>query len=214
MDKVKYYTKHASFMLIYVAISLAYRVFNKSNGNVIVLVSDYDKKIPFIKEFILAYDIWYIFIIFGLFYLLFHNIHSYYEAVIGLSVGLLVCYTIYTFFQTTVPRPSIIGNDFFSVLVNFTYKNDLPYNCFPSIHVFTTSIMMISLSKEESLGKIYGGIINIIGILIILSTLFVKQHVILDVLVAIELSVAIYIIINRIGRRFIQNEQRDYTYSR
>lgn len=103
---------------------------------------------------------------------------------------LILCYVVafitYYFFQTTVPRPLVSGDDLFSRLILFTYNSDEPYNCFPSIHVITAYLAVkgINATKTRKSIKIP---VNILGFLIIISTQFVKQHVIMDIFFAIFL---------------------------
>lgn len=196
MDRIKENLKHASFMLVYVVVGLLYSVFNKPNGEIHKLNTIYDDKIPFVKAFIIPYHIWYVFIIFGLVYLLFKNRRAYYKTVIALCIGVSVCYIIYSFYQTTVPRPELLGNDFLTRIVRATYIKDQPYNCFPSMHVYTTSLMIIELHIEGEF-KWFGKILSLVlGISIILSTLFVKQHFILDGISGMFLAIFTYNFVN------------------
>lgn len=196
MEKIKGNLKHASFMLLYVVVGLLYSIFDSPNGKIHHLSTIYDNEIPFIKAFIIPYNIWYVFIVFGLVFLLFKNKRMYYKTVIALSIGVSVCYLIYSFYQSTVPRPELVGNDFLTRLVRATYSNDAPYNCFPSIHVYTTSIIMININLSSDLGKISKILMSILGVTIILSTLFVKQHVILDGAAGVFLAIFAFNFVN------------------
>lgn len=103
---------------------------------------------------------------------------------------LVLCYVVafitFYFFQTTVSRPLVTGNDIFSKLVLFTYKSDEPYNCFPSIHVITAYLAMKGINLTDARKRIKIPV-NVVGFLIIISTQFVKQHVIMDIFFAIFL---------------------------
>ncbi|QGU94828.1 hypothetical protein GOM49_06705 [Clostridium bovifaecis] len=137
------------------------------------------------KEFILPYIYG-----FALIYLRFKDKGIYYRTLISLNIGLISCYLIFYFFQTTVARPTLVGTDIFTDLVNIIYNHDRPYNCFPSVHVITTYIVMrgINIVSKKKLILLSS---NIIGALII-STQFVKQHVILDLIAAILLGELIF----------------------
>ena len=52
-------------------------------------------------------------------------------------MGLLLCYSVYAIYQTTVPRPELIGSDWLLRTVQWVYRSDEPFNCFPSTHVLT-----------------------------------------------------------------------------
>ncbi len=98
-----------------------------------------------------------------------------------LSLTIVISYAVYILFPTYVDRPKIVDQDFLSQLVIFIYGNDKPYNALPSGHTYTTLIISIFwyywLPKQRYLWIA-------IAILVILSTLFTKQHAILDLLTA------------------------------
>ena len=110
---------------------------------------------------------------------------------------MLTCYIIYIVFQTTVPRPTLTGNDMFTRGVQYLYNKDKPFNCFPSIHCLTSFIMIKAIYNSKVKNLFSLSIIGSISILIIFSTLFIKQHVVLDVLAAIFLGNIIFDFINK-----------------
>lgn len=175
------------FILTIPILNIFYEILNNSSRGVNSLVLDVDTKVPFIKEFIIPYMIWYPFIAIVLIYICLQNREVYYRTLISIDAGLIICYIIFYFFQTEVVRPELVGTDIFTNMVRAIYSNDNPYNCFPSIHVLTTYIVMHGINIVSKNKKIMI-LSNIIGISIILSTQFVKQHVILDLIFAIVLG--------------------------
>ena len=106
-----------------------------------------------------------------------------------LSLTIVISYAVYILFPTYVDRPKIVDQDFLSQLVIFIYGNDRPYNALPSGHTYTT--LIISIFWYYWLPKqIYLWIA--IAILVILSTLFTKQHAVLDLITASILAFACY----------------------
>ncbi|MEY7999507.1 phosphatase PAP2 family protein [Clostridium sp. Mt-5] len=179
-----------SLMFIIPVINIMYGKLNNSINGCYNLVTDFDRSIPFIKEFIIPYWMWYPFIILTIVYICFNCRNAYYKTMITIVFGMLSCYIIYFFFQTTVPRPAIQGNDIFSHIIRLTYKWDKPFNCFPSIHVLTCYAVVRGARETK---KIYNKfIINFMAIIIMVSTQLVKQHVILDLIFAILLAEVIY----------------------
>lgn len=187
MTKVRNSILPLSLLLMIPLFHLFYIILNNSSRGVQSLATSIDRDIPFIKEFIIPYILWYayIFIIFG--YLCYSNRTLYYKTLTAYLMGVVICYITYFFFQTTVLRPVLVGNDWLTNLVAQIYKSDAPYNSFPSIHVLTTYIMMKVINKCR-LNLWINLTINGIGLLIIASTLFVKQHVIFDVFSAFVLG--------------------------
>ena len=191
-----------SFMASIIVSNIFYKLLNNGDGDINSLVTNVDKTIPFLKIFILPYITWYGYITIGLIYLCVKNRKTYYTSLISLNIGLAICYIIYAFFQTTVPRPIVTDSDILSKLVTMIYKHDNPFNCFPSMHVTTTYILMKGINDTEN-NKLVSFLFNIIGILIIISTQFVKQHVVLDLIFAMLLCEVIYRVVNNISKQDI-----------
>ena len=167
------------------------------------LVTDIDRAIPFVKLFVIPYALWYPFILISLTYFCYKNRLTFYVSLFSIIIGMIISYIFYFLFQTTVPRPVLYGNDFLTNLVKFIYKNDSPYNCFPSIHVLTTYIVMKGISKEGIKNKFVYLTAAVLGVLIIISTQFIKQHVMLDLLLAILMGDIMYKIAEEYMERYL-----------
>lgn len=188
-------------MILIPLVNLFYPLLDNSSHGEHYLIMSIDEKIPFIKVFSVPYMLWYPFIIFCLVYFCFKDRKVYYNALISMVLGMLVCFIIYFFFQTSVPRPELTGNDILTKLVKFIYITDPPYNCFPSIHVLSSFVMMRAALDIPSTKKINMFLINCSGIIIIISTQFIKQHVILDLVFGIIIGEAIYLIADVFAER-------------
>ena len=74
------------------------------------------------------------------------------------------------------------------------YATDTPTNVLPSIHVFNSLGVCIAIWHSEALKKHrkiqYGA--YLLAVLIILSTVFLKQHSVTDVIAAFALACVIY----------------------
>ena len=91
---------------------------------------------------------------------------------------MIAAYLVYGFYQTYVPRPVLNGTDFFTALLHTVYSSDQPYNAFPSLHAGFSILAVLSLNRSMPGYKA----LVVWGILIAVSTVFVKQHYVLDVL--------------------------------
>lgn len=190
MNRIKSIKKHLpylSIMLILPLLHIIYKLLNAPHGKVHNLSTVFDVNIPFVKGFIIPYMSWYIFTYIAFFYIYFKDKKVYLRTIITYAVCLIISYSIFYFFQTTVPRPDLIGNDIFTNLIRLVYKFDKPFNCFPSIHVLSCYLIIKSIKTLKIENKHIQSLICLMSILIILSTLFVKQHVLLDILCAILL---------------------------
>jgi membrane-associated phospholipid phosphatase len=169
-----------------------YNLLNNDQRGAQLLITKVDEWIPFVDVFIIPYIIWYPFIFLTLAYICWKDRLTYWKVLSTMLVSMLVCYFIYFVFQTHVPRPEINGEGIFTMLVKMIYANDEPYNAFPSIHSLTSFLMLYGIMKTKNINKTIGSLISITAILIIISTLFVKQHVILDAISAILLGYVVY----------------------
>jgi hypothetical protein len=166
--------------------NLFYWTLNNTQRGVYDLTTDLDRFLPLVKIFIIPYMTLWFYLAFCFVYLCFKNRKVYYKIMITLCLCYVVAFISYYFFQTTVIRPVVTGDDILSKLVLFTYNSDEPYNCFPSIHVITAYLAMKGINATDARKNIKIPV-NVVGFLIIISTEFVKQHVIMDIFFAIIL---------------------------
>lgn len=181
------------FMLSIPLISVIHVMLNRNRGTTHIIKTLLDDRIPFNKFFVIPYIYWFGFVFIILLYFAVVDYNYYYRLLTSILCGMLVCFTIYYFFPTTVPRPVIIGDDSLSKLVRYIYSRDNPYNCFPSIHVLNAMLVTLFFCKYYK-GIILKGIAVGSCVLISLSTLFIKQHYTPDVLSSILLSTTLYAI--------------------
>ena len=144
-----------------------------------------DDKIPFIGYFIYIYNMFYPFTLIALYYLYTKDKETYYKGIIAGTMGYLLCDIIFILYPTIMYRP-VIPNispiTDFVIKITYIYDNP-PLNCFPSIHCLFSFQVIYSFLKS-SLTKKTKFIVTLIFILIIISTLLVKQHYIFDVISA------------------------------
>jgi membrane-associated phospholipid phosphatase len=180
------------FLLVMPVLGLIYKILNNNPREAVILSTDIDDKIPFLPIFILPYIIWYAFILGYLIYFWYKDTRVYLKTLTMIVIGELVCFVIYFFLQTTVPRPDLVGDGILIELVGMIYSHDQPFNAFPSIHVLTTFAIIlgnINISNKHIIHSIF---VPVMGSLIIISTLFVKQHYILDMFASMFLTSFIY----------------------
>jgi hypothetical protein len=202
-----------ALMLVFPFLGMMYQWTNRADQDVYSLLTAYDQAIPFIKYFALPYVVWIFYIYVCLLYFFKKDLSVYYRALLTYIVCTLTCYAIYSVFQTTVPRPDLTGDDPFTWLVNYIYDRDQPFNCFPSIHCLSSYMMMRLVWTSSFRNKWNVTLITGMSTLIILSTLFMKQHVILDALAGIllvETSMAIMMLVELYVRES-RSRQRDKT---
>ncbi|MBB6731758.1 phosphatase PAP2 family protein [Cohnella zeiphila] len=168
------------FMLIFPMLGAIYGWVDKPGKVIYHLTTRLDDAIPFVKYFAIPYGVWIFYIYLCVLYFFKKDIRVYYRALMVYTLCALVCYGIYSGFQTTVPRPVLVGHDPFTRLVAFIYHRDRPFNCFPSIHVFSSYMVFRLLAASGFRNARNLALIGGTSTAIILSTLFIKQHAIMD----------------------------------
>ena len=168
-------------MLLIPLVNTMYLPLDHNNGHVHSLVTAVDKGIPFDKIFVVPYAAWYLFIFAILVWFMFKDRDLYFTAILAIVTGLFISFAIFSVFQTSVPRPVILGHDFFSRLTRIIYHFDAPYNGFPSIHVMTSFVVFLGSKRAMRFSRKIPLLAQGMAVLVILSTLFLKQHTLLDV---------------------------------
>lgn len=151
-----------------------------------------DDKIPFCEYFIIPYMLWFAYVASGIAYFFFKNKSEYYKLCAFLFTGM----TIFLVISTVYPnghylRPTTFERDnIFVHVVQWLYSTDTPTNLFPSIHVYNSLGINMAVWHSENFKKNkpvrYGSAILCISI--ILSTMFLKQHSVFDVVTGIVLA--------------------------
>lgn len=165
-------------------------------SNYHVIHTALDDKIPFIEFFIVPYLLWFGFIAFAAFYFFFTDKNDFYRMAIFTITGMTVFLIISTLYPNGQNlRPTEFARDnIFVDMVNQVYKGDTPTNIFPSIHAYNSIAVYIAVCNSERLKNYklikYGSFS--LTILIILSTIFLKQHSVVDVIGAIVLAIPAY----------------------
>lgn len=194
--------------------NLFYWSLNNTQRGVYDLSTDLDRFLPLVKIFIIPYMSLWFFLAFCFVYLCFKNRKFYYKIMLTLSLCYIVAFFTFYFFQTVVTRPIVTGDDIFSKLILFTYNSDAPYNCFPSIHVITSYLAVKGINATNA-RKSFKISVNVLGFLIIISTQFVKQHVIMDIFSAIFLCEVIFNSVVYVEQLYkLYNSRRAYTFQK
>jgi membrane-associated phospholipid phosphatase len=107
---------------------------------------------------------------------------------------LLVWLTAYAFFfviyPTEAPRPDrVTGRGFGAWGLRALYGADPPFNCFPSLHVAHSFVSALASHRvHRSIGIVAMGCATLVAV----STLFTKQHYVLDVVAGSVLALVAY----------------------
>lgn len=158
-----------------------------------------DSHIPFNKYFIIPYLMWFGFVALTVLYFFLNDTEGFKKLMAFLIAGMTLFLVISTVYPTALNlRPQLVsGDDIFAQLVRFVYRVDTATNVFPSIHVYNSLGCLIAImdSPELRSRKFVIFVTYVLTISIILSTMFLKQHSIIDVTGAFLMALAFYSVV-------------------
>lgn len=202
--------KH-SLVLLYGLIYMPWFLWLESRANLpyhVIHVS-LDDKLPFIEYFIVPYLLWFLYVAAVFIYLFFQkNKKEFYQYCIFLFTGM----TLFLIISTVYPnghllRPSSFErHNVFTFAVQILYQADTATNIFPSLHVFNSIAAHRAVANNAKLRGnllIRGGSF-LLMVSIILATMFLKQHSVLDVISGIMLGMLMDQLVYRTDFSFVR----------
>lgn len=185
--------RHA-LVLLYGLIYMPWFMWLESRSNLPyhVIHVKLDDMIPFVEYFIVPYLLWFVYVAAVFVYLFFKNRREFYQYCIFLFTGM----TLFLIVSTLYPnghllRPNTFArNNIFTFAVQILYQADTATNIFPSLHVYNSIAAHRAVANSETLAGnhlIRGGSF-VLMVSIILATMFLKQHSVLDVISGILLG--------------------------
>ena len=162
-----------------------------------------DDLIPFNEWFLIPYMFWFVYLIGAVAYTFFFDVPGFRRMMRFVMITYSVTLIIYFLFPTCqMLRPEVFPRD--NALTRFIagfYVFDTNTNVCPSIHVLGSVAAMLGLCDCRRLQNPKLKLLFILlCVLICISTVFMKQHSVLDVLAALPLCVIAYPICYKAGR--------------
>lgn len=174
-----------------------------------------DALIPFNEFFVIPYTLWFFYVAFIIALFFFLDKKEFYQCCSFLFIGMSICLLICTIFPNGQDlRPTSFARDnIFVDLVKNYYSTDTCTNVFPSIHCFNSIVLAICVFKSKTLRKFKHYKVFLmfcigLSLSIMLSTVFIKQHSILDMFGAIILSAGLYPFIYSYSYRKSEHKER------
>lgn len=198
---IKY--RHAIPLILYGIIYLSWFAWleQKVTKHYSVIHMTLDDYIPFCEIFIIPYFLWFAYVAAVVLFFFFKNKTDYYKTCAFLFTGM----TIFLMISTLWPnghhlRPTIMPRDnIFASMVETLYSIDTATNLWPSIHVYNSLGAHFAIANSKEFKNKKGIRISsfILATSIILSTVFLKQHSIFDVLTAFIMAAVMYALVYR-----------------
>ncbi|WP_044600414.1 hypothetical protein [Candidatus Stoquefichus massiliensis] len=189
--------KNIKYLLIFLLIyMIGFLLLEKRMSTRTIMTSSLiDQYIPFNEYFVIPYLLWFAFIAFGFVYFIFIDQEGFQRTAFYLFTGMMISLLIYLIFPNGQDlRVELNNENVFQILVGFIYSIDSPTNVCPSIHVYNSLMMSISLMKSQKMKEHHMLCIFIIVLtfFICASTVLIKQHAFVDMIAAIVLALIIY----------------------
>ena len=197
MEFLKKY-KHTLIIPIYgILYMLAFRYVEQRNVPINIIHMKIDDYIPFCEYFIVPYLLWFAYVAVTVFYFAFFNKNKqeYWQFILTLGIGM----TLFIFVSLLYPngqnlRSELTGDSIFIHLVQYLYTIDTPTNILPSIHVFNSIACCIAIFQHKPFQKRKTLLTGtaILTTLIVMATVFLKQHTLVDVIAAVALNIVCF----------------------
>lgn len=189
--------RHLWLLLIWPAYILRYFLVEQLNPAEVytVIHSPLDDVIPFQEGFVVFYVLWYIAIVGMHLYTMLFDLDAFKRYSKFLMISITISTAIFLLFPSCQElRPAEFPRDnLLARIVGLLYAVDTNTNVFPSEHAIGALAVLAAAINTKSLcspSKIAA--FSLLAVLISLSTVFLKQHSILDVLAALPVCAVAY----------------------
>lgn len=193
--KIKNY-KHLFLLLFWVVYLSSFFFLERGVETVYAPIYSFiDDLIPFCEFFIIPYVFWYLFLVFIHLYTLKYDVESFKKLMYFLVVSFGTATVIFAAFPNMQElRPTVFERDnVFTDAVKFLYTIDTNTNVCPSLHVVGSFAVLFTAWNAKGLNKTgYRLVFTFITLLITVSTVFLKQHSVVDIFAGVILSFAVY----------------------
>ena len=152
------------------------------------LTTALDERIPFISEWVSIYFLSYVSWIISIIWILAESKRHAYRlcgTFTIISILSAICFIVY---PVTMQRPEITEPGFFNDWMRLLYRVDTPHNLCPSFHVVISYLCWRGTMGCKKIPKWYQWFNLAFLILVCFCVLFVKQHVLIDIAVALVIT--------------------------
>ena len=189
--------RHIWFLLFWPIFGIRYLILERidPSGQFHLVQSQLDEGIPFQEWFLIPYVSWYVMLIGTHCYTMVYDVESFRKyskfLIISMTISTVI-FILYPSYQNL--RPVEFPRDnMLTRIVRILYRIDTNTNTFPSEHVIGAIAVFIAYLHMDNIHSPMKTVFfAIITILICLSTVFLKQHSVLDVLAALPICAVSY----------------------
>jgi membrane-associated phospholipid phosphatase len=155
----------------------------------LTLLSELDKAIPFMPEFIWVYHSLPLYI-FLVMVLSIQRAGVFWRTLYSCIIATILVFSFYIILPVEYPRPAVHPAGISTMFLSVTQKIDMSMNTCPSSHVAFAWLMFLAAAQTQWVSRrpLFAGTSLLWAIGISLSTLTLKQHFIIDVVAGIAVA--------------------------
>ena len=167
-----------------------------------------DRALPLVPAWSLVYGSLFLAAILPVFVI--HQQEHVHRTILAFIFAWLAAFACFILYPTVTSRPPMktLGDGFFDWTLRVIYSSDVRHNCLPSLHVAQCFLAAFACNKVH---RGVGAAAFVWASLVALSTLFTKQHYVLDAITGVMLAAVAYaIFIRPYPREAIPPRERRY----
>lgn len=177
----------------------------------------FDDVIPFHEIFVIPYYFWFLFLIGIQIYGFFYDVKTFKNYMYFTILTYMLTIIIYLIYPTCQNlRPTEFARDnIFTDVVKLLYQADTHTNVCPSLHVIGSFAVYFAARKSKAFSGLWWRItFLIVTVIISVSTVFLKQHSVVDIIWALVLCAVCYPIVfcrDKIKEKFSKKKEKELT---
>ena len=154
-----------------------------------------DDMIPVVEVFIVPYFLWFPYLILGMIAIAVRSRKISRKTSYMLMTGMSLFIVISLVYPNALELRAAIPDreNIFMDLINYLHAIDTPTDVLPSLHVYDAIVVAAGLHLSFKDKKVLLVLSDILAFLIVLSTMFIKQHSIYDVVTAFFMAIIFYL---------------------
>lgn len=155
-----------------------------------------DNAIPLVSEFIFIYLLTFPIVIFSVLWVASKDKKHFWNIWLTGIISFAISMIIYLTFQTQEIKPDLNPVTLSEIIMMWTWRACKPINCFPSQHAMMAFVTILCFYNQRKTTPLWLRILAYVcGILIMMATVFLKQHFVVDVIASIVIMLITYIIV-------------------
>lgn len=166
-------------------------------GNFHIIHTAIDDMIPVVEIFIIPYALWLPYLVIGMIAIAIRSRtlsrKTSYMLMAGMTIFVIISLVYPNMLELRAAIPD--RENIFMDMINYLHSIDTPTDVLPSLHVYDAIVVAAGLHLTFKEKKIMLVLSDILTVLIVLSTMFIKQHSIIDVIGAFVMFIPVFIVI-------------------